>query len=137
MRASRALAESEPLPPQFTILKFAATTLTSLSTLPGGIFSPSLAIGAGLGANIAELFQGIDVSAVMLLGMVAYLAGVVQAPITAFVIVMEMTNNHSMLIPLMAAALIAHGTSRVICREGIYQALAHRMLHNIRHDSRS
>jgi H+/Cl- antiporter ClcA len=73
--------------------------VTSLSTLPGGIFSPSLAIGAGLGANVASLFAGIDVSAMMLIGMVAYLAGVVQAPITAFVIVMEMTDNHAMLIP--------------------------------------
>jgi H+/Cl- antiporter ClcA len=130
-QVSEALASSQPLPPQFTIFKFAATALTSLSTLPGGIFSPSLAIGAGLGANIATLFQDVDVSAVMLLGMVAYLAGVVQAPITAFVIVMEMTNNHSMLIPLMAAALIAHGASRAVCREGIYHALAHRILQKI------
>jgi H+/Cl- antiporter ClcA len=127
-QVSEALAESQPLPPQFAIFKFVATALTSISTLPGGIFSPSLAIGAGLGSDIAALFQGVDVSAVMLLGMVAYLAGVVQAPITAFVIVMEMTNNHSMLIPLMAAALIAHGASRVVCREGIYHALARRIL---------
>jgi len=60
----------------------------------------------------------------MLLGMVAYFAGVVQAPITAFVIVTEMTDNHSMVVPLMAAALIAYGTSRLICEEGIYHALA-------------
>jgi H+/Cl- antiporter ClcA len=127
-QVSEALAQSQPIPPQFTILKFVATALTSLSTLPGGIFSPSLAIGAGLGANVATLFQGADVGAVMLLGMVSYLAGVVQAPITAFVIVMEMTNNHSMLIPLMAAALIANGASRAVCREGIYHALARRIL---------
>jgi H+/Cl- antiporter ClcA len=106
--------------------------LTSVSTLPGGIFSPSLAIGAGLGANVAAAFADIDVSAVMLLGMVAYLAGVVQAPITAFVIVMEMTANHAMLIPLMAAALIAHATSRLVCREGIYHALANRLLESVK-----
>jgi H+/Cl- antiporter ClcA len=128
VQVSGALAGTQPLPAQFTALKFLATALTSLSTLPGGIFSPSLAIGAGLGSNIAELIQGVDVSAVMLLGMVAYLAGVVQAPITAFVIVMEMTNNHTMLIPLMAAALIASGASRAVCREGIYHALAHKTL---------
>jgi H+/Cl- antiporter ClcA len=60
----------------------------------------------------------------MLLGMVSYFAGVVQAPITAFVIVTEMTDNHGMVVPLMAAALIAHATSRAICEEGIYHALA-------------
>ena len=55
--------------------------------MPGGIFSPSLAVGAGLGSNIASLFHGAPLAAVMLLGMVSYFAGVVQAPITAFVIV--------------------------------------------------
>ena len=60
----------------------------------------------------------------MLLGMVSYFAGVVQAPITAFVIVTEMTDNHGMVVPLMAAALIAHVISRMICEEGIYHALA-------------
>jgi H+/Cl- antiporter ClcA len=60
----------------------------------------------------------------MLLGMVSYFAGVVQAPITAFVIVTEMTDNHAMVVPLMAAALIAHSTSGLICHEGIYHALA-------------
>jgi H+/Cl- antiporter ClcA len=56
--------------------------------------------------------------------MVSYFAGVVQAPITAFVIVTEMTNNHAMVVPLMAAAMIAYATSRLICEEGVYHALA-------------
>ena len=63
--------------------------------MPGGIFSPSLAVGAGLGSNIASLFHGAPLAAVMLLGMVSYFAGVVQAPITAFVIVTEMTDDHA------------------------------------------
>jgi H+/Cl- antiporter ClcA len=129
---SAALGGAQPLAPEFGALKFLATAVTSLSTLPGGIFSPSLAIGAGLGANVASLFADIDVSAVMLIGMVAYLAGVVQAPITAFVIVMEMTDNHAMLIPLMAAALIAHATSRLVCHEGIYHALAHQISQSLK-----
>jgi H+/Cl- antiporter ClcA len=113
---------------QYGTLKFIATTLTSISTIPGGIFSPSLAIGAGIGANLAQLFSGVDVGAVMLVGMVAYLAGVVQAPITAFVIVTEMSDRHLMVIPLMAAALIGHAASRLICNEGIYHALARGLL---------
>jgi H+/Cl- antiporter ClcA len=56
--------------------------------------------------------------------MVSYFAGVVQAPITAFVIVTEMTDNHGKVVPLMAAALIAHFVSRMIGEEGIYHALA-------------
>ena len=119
-----ALESGTPLPASFGGLKLLATTFAAISGIPGGIFSPSLAVGAGLGSNLAPLFSDVPLSALMLLGMVAYFAGVVQAPITAFVIVTEMTDNHSMVVPLMAAALIAYGTSRLICEEGIYHALA-------------
>jgi H+/Cl- antiporter ClcA len=119
-----ALEHGYPLPASFGILKFLATTFASISGIPGGIFSPSLAVGAGLGANIAVFFEGAPLPAIMLLGMVSYFAGVVQAPITAFVIVTEMTDNHAMVVPLMAAALIAYASSRVVCEEGVYHALS-------------
>lgn len=118
------LESATPLPAEFGIMKFLATTFTAVSGIPGGIFSPSLAVGAGLGSNIASLFHGAPIEAIMLLGMVSYFAGVVQAPITAFVIVTEMTDNHAMVVPLMAASLIAYATSRLICKEGVYHALA-------------
>jgi H+/Cl- antiporter ClcA len=119
-----ALESGSQLPVNFSVLKFLATTFASISGMPGGIFSPSLAVGAGLGSNIASLFPGAPLAAIMLLGMVSYFAGVVQAPITAFVIVTEMTDNHAMVVPLMAAALIGHASSRLVCKEGVYHALA-------------
>ncbi|SJZ30502.1 H+/Cl-antiporter ClcA [Enhydrobacter aerosaccus] len=119
-----ALEHGMALPTTFAVLKFAATTLSAISGIPGGIFAPSLAVGAGLGTNLAPLFPSAPLEAIMLLGMVAYFAGVVQAPITAFVIVTEMTENHAMVIPLMTASLIAYMTSRLVCPEGIYHALA-------------
>jgi H+/Cl- antiporter ClcA len=119
-----ALETGMPLPESFGVLKFLATIFAAISGIPGGIFSPSLAVGAGLGANVAALFHEAPLAPIMLLGMVSYFAGVVQAPITAFVIVTEMTDNHAMVVPLMAASLIAYGTSRLICEEGIYHALA-------------
>ncbi|MBS0517188.1 MAG: chloride channel protein [Proteobacteria bacterium] len=119
-----ALENGAPLRMDFGLLKFAATTFSAISGIPGGIFAPSLAVGAGLGANIAPFFPSAPFEAVMLLGMVAYFAGVVQAPITAFVIVTEMTENHAMVIPLMAASLIAYMASRLVCPEGVYHALA-------------
>jgi H+/Cl- antiporter ClcA len=124
IQVENALGGGHPLGTSFVFLKFLATLFSSLSGIPGGIFSPSLAIGAGLGSDIAQLFSSIDVGAVMLLGMVAYLAGVVQAPITAFVIVNELTDNRAMLMPVMLTALIAYGASRLVCPEGIYHALA-------------
>lgn len=119
-----ALEHGSALPQDFGVLKLVATTFAAISGIPGGIFSPSLAVGAGIGSNIASFFHDAPLGAIMLLGMVSYFAGVVQAPITAFVIVTEMTDNHGMVVPLMAAALIAHVTSRMICEEGIYHALA-------------
>ncbi len=119
-----ALDSGVPLAASFGALKFLSTTFSTVSGIPGGIFSPSLAVGAGLGANVAGLFPGAPLGPIMLLGMVSYFAGVVQAPITAFVIVAEMTNNHAMVIPLMAAALIAYASSKAVCPEGIYHALS-------------
>jgi H+/Cl- antiporter ClcA len=112
------------LPPSFGLMKLGATILSYISGIPGGIFAPSLAVGAGLGANIANLLPGVPMGAVIILGMVGYFTGVVQAPITAIVIVMEMTDDQTLVIPLMATALIALGASRVVCPSPLYRTLA-------------
>ncbi|MBN8890141.1 MAG: chloride channel protein [Rhodospirillales bacterium] len=112
----------------FAPLKLLATLVSYLSGIPGGIFAPSLAVGAGLGDWLSHLVPGAPVGAVVLLGMVAYFAGVTQAPITSTVIVMEMTDNQRMTIPLLATAMLAFGISRLICRRPLYGALARRFL---------
>lgn len=108
--------------------KFVATLATSLSGIPGGIFSPSLAIGAGIGFDIAHLLHQPETGAIALIGMVAYLSGVLQAPITSFVIVAEMTASGRMVLPLMLTALIATSVARFLGKEGLYHALASRLL---------
>ena len=108
----------------FAPAKFAATLLSAVSGIPGGLFAPSLAVGAGLGAELHAIFQSVPASALALIGMASYLTGVVQTPITSFVIVSEMTQDHAMVIPLMVASLIADGASKLVCKEGIYHALA-------------
>lgn len=108
----------------FAPLKFLATTFSAISGIPGGIFSPSLAIGAGIASDVSLVFHNVPLGALALIGMVSYLAGVVQAPITSFVIVSEMTNDHAMVIPLMLAALIANRMSKALSSEGLYHALA-------------
>ena len=108
----------------FMPLKFLATIFSSISGIPGGIFAPSLSIGAGLGAEFHAVFQSVPVGALALVGMAAYLAGVVQTPITSFVIVSEMTQDHAMVIPLMVTALIADAVSRLVCKDGLYHALS-------------
>ena len=112
----------------FAPLKLLATLLSSISGIPGGLFAPSLAVGAGLGAGAAPLFATVPVDALVLVGMVAYLTGVLQAPITSFVIVTEMTQDHAMMIPLMIAAVVSDAAAKLVCREGIYHALAEALL---------
>ena len=118
------LEGSGDMPESFGILKLFATLISYVSGIPGGVFAPSLAIGAGLGQNIATLTPYAPIGAVVVLGMVAYFAGVVQAPVTAFVIVMEMTDNHDMIVPLMASSLLAAACSRIVCKKPLYRALA-------------
>jgi len=109
---------------EYGYLKLIATVISYLSGIPGGIFAPSLATGAGIGAHIADWLTGYPAGALILFAMVAYFSGVVQAPITAFVIVMEMTEQHELIVPMMASALLAAGVSKSICTTPIYSSLA-------------
>jgi chloride channel protein, CIC family len=122
------LEEHAILPPVYAVLKLAATVVSYVSGIPGGIFAPSLSIGAAMGSVLAPLVPSAPMGAMILLGMTAYFSGVVQAPITATVIVMEMTANQSLTIPLMATALLSFAVSRLVCRRPLYGALARRFL---------
>lgn len=112
----------------FPFYKMLATLTSYFSGIPGGIFSPSLSAGAGLGADLAPLMPYAPIGTVVLLGMVGYFTGVVQTPLTASVIVMEMVNDQSMVFPIMAAAFIALGASKLVCRTPIYWSLAEEFL---------
>ncbi|GIX31504.1 MAG: chloride channel protein [Porticoccaceae bacterium] len=112
----------------FTATKIVATWLSYFTGIPGGIFAPSLAAGAGLGGELARLAPAAPADAVVILGMVAYFSGVVQTPITATVIVLEMTANPQMALPILATAFLAFATSRLILRQSVYWALAEDLL---------
>jgi len=126
--AARGAVEGHVLAWNFTPLKYLATLASTLSGIPGGLFAPSLSVGAGLGDIIARVLGVHAPGAIVLLGMCAYFAGVVQAPITAAVIIGEMTAATGMRLPLLLAAMIAYGVSRMIQRESLYHALAENFL---------
>jgi len=107
----------------YLLFKYLATWLTAWSGVPGGIFAPSLAIGAALGQDIALLTQYPHAPALIALGMAGFLAAATQAPLTAFIIVMEMVDGHAMVLSLMACALIASAVSRLLSRP-LYATLA-------------
>lgn len=112
----------------FGIEKLLANVVSYWAAIPGGIFSPALAVGAGLGHNIASFLPGVPASTVVLLGMCAYLSGVTGAPLTSAVISMELTDNQNMLIPIMAACLIARAAASLFCPTPVYKDFAERMV---------
>lgn len=121
---TRHLLSGQVAPVFFGPAKFVATLATALSGAPGGIFAPSLSVGAGLGQLIALAFPGNPAGAIVLLGMVGYFTGVVRAPMTSVIIMMEMTADRTMILPLFATALIADAVSGAMCREKLYHALS-------------
>ena len=113
--ATRSMVDgATDLPPLYALLKFLATWLTTWSGAPAGIFAPSLGIGAAIGNDIALLMAHEQVPALIALGMVGFLAAVTQAPLTSFIIVMEMVDGHAMVLSLMACALVATVIARII-----------------------
>lgn len=116
--------------------KLIATTISSLAGIPGGIFSPSLAVGATLGSAFSPFFIATPMQGIIILFMVAYFAGVTQAPITAFVIVLEITGKTTSALPLIAAALIAAGIGRLICPRSLYHALAQQFVTDLSEETR-
>lgn len=105
------------------LARFLATLLSYYSGIPGGIFAPSLAIGAGVGSDLASLLGDPGQTRVIALCMAGFLAAVTQSPITSAIIVMEMVDGHELVISLMGIALIAKAVSSRLSPE-LYQQLA-------------
>jgi H+/Cl- antiporter ClcA len=120
---ARGAVEGHALPLLFFVEKLAASFLSMISGIPGGIFAPSLAVGAGFGSTVGSLL-GTSIALAAILGMAGYFAGVVQAPMTAFVIILEMTGDHQAVIPIMAVSMIGYVTSRILSREPLYHGLS-------------
>lgn len=118
------LVEGDGAPFWYGIVKWVASFATAVSGIPGGIFAPSLSVGAGVGNMLTGLFPGEPAGAVVLLGMIAYFTGVVRAPLTAVIIIMETTNARGLVLPLFAAAIIADWVSSFVSPTRLYHGLA-------------
>jgi H+/Cl- antiporter ClcA len=108
----------------FAIWKSLANLAAAVCGAPGGLFSPSLAVGAGFGAAFARLGLPIAGRDAVVLGMSSYLSGVVQAPLTSAVILMEMTREPGLVGPLMLASLAARWSSSLVMDEPLYHLLS-------------
>jgi hypothetical protein len=112
---------------------YRANILSYWAGIPGGIFSPALAVGAGMGHTLAGFLPATDASAIVLLGMASFLSGVTQAPITAAVISLELTANQNVVIPLMAVCLLSRGVASMVSPKPVYRAFADRLIAEFEH----
>ena len=112
----------------FGIVKLFTMLVSQISGVTGGVLAPSLAIGAGFGYDIGRLLPEVHPQAMALLDMVGFFAGFSRSPLTGLVVVMEMTESPSMIVPLMVTALIASGVSRQFDRKSLYEAQAQLLL---------
>ncbi len=108
------------------VLKTAATSLTLGSGGSGGIFAPSLFIGAMLGTAVGSIFGHFFPSitapagAYGIVGMAAVFAGAARAPFSAIIIIFEMTHDYAIILPLMTAVVASTILSHALKRESIY-----------------
>lgn len=123
--ARMVLEQGAQLPWHYAPERALATLLSFISGLPAGILAPSLSAGAGLGQALGNLLGQGAGAEFAVLGMCGYLAGVTQAPLTSFIIVMEMTTGHEIVLPLMLTATLASVSSRLLSPP-LYRALAER-----------
>lgn len=123
---ARAL-EGQAIDPEIGILKLLATVTTYWNGIAGGIFTPSLTTGAGIGAMLWDISGGmVDQRFLVILCMAAFLAGGTQSPVTASVVVMEMTGAQPVLIWLLISSIIASIISRQFSPKPFYHFAAGR-----------
>ena len=112
------------------VMKIIATPVCYSSGNAGGIFGPSLFIGAMIGGAVGSiahtLLPGLTANpgAYALVGMGTAFAGIVRTPITSVIMIFEMTRDYTIIVPLMISNLISFFISQQLQREPIYEALA-------------
>lgn len=130
--AKQILMNGDPAPWWFLPTHAAASFLTLMSGIPGGLFDPALTSGAALGQLLAPWFTMLDPQHTVLLFMGSFFCGVVQSPLTTTVILVEMTAARFFTLPLISVSVIAYQASRLICPVALYEALAESFLARMR-----
>ena len=119
--------------------KLVAAAVAIAAVRAGGVFTPALFIGATLGGGLAraaqELFPhwGVHPEAFALAGMAGLVAGATHAPLTAIMMVFEMSGDYALILPIMVTAAIAYMTARRLFPTSIYSEWLHRRGERIGH----
>ena len=120
--------------PLFFVVRFLLTTTSYSTGAPGGIFAPLLVLGALIGLAIGKIANMVmpavaPIPAVFaVVGMAAYFTAIVRAPLTGIMLIVEMTGNYSLLLPLLVSCFCAYAVSEYMKDLPIYEALLERDL---------
>ena len=116
------------------ILRMLGPALSFTSGGAGGIFAPALTAGASIGSVISGAIHLTpnETNVVILGGMVAFLTGITRAPFTSAIIVLEMTDRHSLIFHLMLAGMVSSIASLLVSRHSLYDVLKVNFLTEIR-----
>lgn len=142
---SAALSGQVELPVMLSLAlaKLTATVLCYASGGAGGIFAPVLFIGGMIGGSFGHLdafllsHTNVNLGSFALVGMGAYFAAVIRAPITSVLIIFEMTGSYGLILPLMIANSVAFIIARQLAPVPIYEALLDQDGHHLPHTERT
>ena len=107
------------------LMRMAGPAIAFNTGAAAGIFAPSLAAGASVGALVSDIFNmaGADANILVLSGMVGFLTGVTRTPFTSAILVLEMTDRHSVIFHLMLAALLSSIAALLVDKHSFYGQL--------------
>lgn len=116
------------------ILRMLGPALAFTSGGAGGIFAPALSAGASLGSVFADIMNLTEneTNVLILAGMVSFLTGITRAPFTSAILVLEMTDRHSLIFHLMLAGMMSSIFSVLVSRHSLYEELKISFLKEIR-----
>ncbi len=115
--------------PLFFLIRFLFTTASYGTGAPGGIFAPLLCLGAMIGLGVGRIGFLMNPAmapvpaAFAVVGMAAYFTAIVRAPLTGIVLIIEMTGNYSLMLPLLVSCFCAYSVGELLKDEPIYEAL--------------
>lgn len=137
LMASTLFTADKYLPWYMPLLRITGSVLSFTTGAAGGVFAPALSSGATIGATIAGWFQLSDANSNILIlsGMVAFLTGITRTPFTSAILVLEMTDRHSVIFHLMLAGMISSLAAIIIDRHSFYDRLRDQYMKDILHES--
>ena len=119
-----------------SLIRIVGPIFTFTTGASGGVFAPALAAGASIGSTISGWLDMLPANANLLIlcGMVGFLTGVTRTPFTSAILVLEMTDRHSVIFYLMLAGMVAGLFSMIVDKRSFYDHLKHQYVRELHHE---